>query len=241
MSEETGPAADATRISDFDEDPKTTRGHFWGYRGGILRNMTTITMVAPGSLEIYPSATNYVEVNRDGRVVVNKGGFTDGHIPLRKITTDATGITDSRDQRAFLVLSLDDFKCDGSIPMTGDLRMQRNAIKAYAETLAKPKIFGGALKIILSVGNVFAVTLTADVKNVTFESAPAADKAGSFTLILTQDETGGRSISWPKGVKWPNGTAPSISSAPNADTVLTFITTDGGSTWRGFLAGKDFA
>jgi len=241
MSTETGAAAGETRFCDFDEDPKTTRGLVWGYRGGILRNMTTVTMVSPGSLEIYPSATNYVEVNREGRVVVNKAGFTNGHIPLRQITTDATGITESLDQRALLVLSFDDFKCDGSIPMSGDLRMQRNAIKAYAETLAKPKIFGGSLKIILSVANVFAITLSADVKNVTFESAPDADKAGSFTLILTQDETGGRSISWPKAVKWPNGTAPTISSAPNGDTVLTFVTTDGGSTWRGFLAGKDFA
>lgn len=234
-------AASGARFSDFDEDPATTLGLVWGYRAGILRNMTAITLVSAGTLQIYPSAINYVEVNREGKVCVNKGGFTAGHIPLRRITTNTEAITDSLDQRAALVLSLDDFKSDGSIPMTGDLRMQRNAIKAYAETLAKPKIFGGALKIILSVANVFAVTLTADVKNLTFESAPDAGKAGSFTLILTQDETGGRGISWPKAVKWPGGTAPAIGSAAGSDTVLTFVTIDGGVTWRGFLAGKDFA
>lgn len=241
MSTEKNVAAEGTRFRDFDEDPTTTRGLIWGYRGGLLRNMTSITRVPAGTLAIYPSATNHIEVNREGRVVVNKGGFTSEHIPLWQITTDAEGITESLDQRALLVLSFDDFKCDGSIPMTGDLRMQRNAIKAYAETLAKPKIFGGALKIILSVGNVFAVTLTADVKNLTFESAPEAGKAGSFTLILVQDETGGRNISWPKAVKWPGGTAPAISTEPNGDTVLRFVTLDGGVTWRGFPLGKDFA
>lgn len=229
------------RFSDFDEDPATTVGLVWGYRPGILRNMTDITTVPAGTLPVYPSAINYVEINSQGRVCVNKAGFTEGHIPLRQITTNAEGITESLDQRALLVLSLNDFKSDGSVPMTGDLRMQRHAIKAYAETLAKPKIFGGALKIILSVGNVFAVTLTADVKSVTLESAPEADTAGSFTLILTQDETGGRSIAWPKSVKWPEGTAPTIGSAPNSETVLRFITIDGGASWRGFLAGKDFA
>ncbi|EAR22912.1 hypothetical protein [Nitrococcus mobilis] len=236
-----GTAAGVARFNDFDEDPATTRGLIWGHRAGLLRDMTKITRVPTGTLAIYPSATNYVEVNREGRVVVNKGGFTSGHIPLRQITTDAESITESIDQRALFILSFDDFKCDGSIPMTGDLRMQRNAIKAYAETLAKPKIFGGALKIILSVGNVFAVTLTADVKNLSFESAPEGDKAYSFTLILTQDETGGRNISWPKAVKWPGGAAPDISTAPNGDTVLRFVTLDGGVAWRGFLAGKDFA
>lgn len=234
-------AAGGTRFSDFDEDPATTLGLIWGYRAGILRNMTAITVVPAGTLQIYPSAINYVELNRQGAVCVNKAGFTTGHLPLRQITTNAEAITDSLDQRALLVLSLDDFKSDGSVPMTGDLRMQRNAIKAYAETLAKPKIFGGRLSIILSVANVFAVTLTADVKTLTFESAPDAGKAGSFTLILTQDETGGHGISWPKSVKWPGGAAPAIGNAAGSDTVLTFVTIDGGVTWRGFLAGKDFA
>lgn len=236
-----GGSAAGARFSDFDEDPAATLGLVWGYRAGILRNMTAITAVPAGTLQVYPSAINYVELNRQGNVCVNKAGFTTGHIPLRQITTNAEAITDSLDRRALVVLSLDDFKSDGSIPMTGDLRMQRNAIKAYAETLAKPKIFGGRLTIILSVANVFAVTLTADVKNLTFESAPDAGKAGSFTLILTQDETGGHSISWPKSVKWPGGTAPALGSAAGGDTVLTFVTIDGGVTWRGFLAGKDFA
>lgn len=228
------------RFSDFDEDPATTHGLVWGYRAGILRNMTTITLVSAGTLAIYPSATNYVEINRQGKVCANKTGFTNGHVPLRQIITSAEAITDSIDQRALLVLSLDDFKSDGSVPMTGDLRMQRNAIKAYAETLAKPKILRGNLKIILSVANVFLVTLTDDVKNLTFESAPDAGKAGSVTLILTQDETGGRSIIWPKSVRWPDGTAPVIGNAAGSDTLLRFMTIDGGLTWRGFPIGKDF-
>jgi hypothetical protein len=46
---------------------------------------------------------------------------------------------------------------------------------------------------------------------------------GIYTLILQQDGTGGRSITWPSYVKWNNTAPPTINSAANSVTLITFV------------------
>lgn len=65
--------------------------------------------------------------------------------------------------------------------------------------------------------------------------------ATSFTLVLRQDATGSRTVTWPASVKWNEATAPTLSTAASAVDVLTFLTTDGGTTWLGFVAGTGMA
>jgi len=51
------------------------------------------------------------------------------------------------------------------------------------------------------------------------------DPAGPCNLILklVQDGTGGRTVTWPTSVKWPDGgTAPTLSSSANAVDIITF-------------------
>jgi len=60
-------------------------------------------------------------------------------------------------------------------------------------------------------------------------------KCGSITLILTNGGTGVQT--WFSGTKWPSGTAPTL-TASGVD-VLSFFTTDGGTTWRGVIAMTD--
>jgi hypothetical protein len=40
-------------------------------------------------------------------------------------------------------------------------------------------------------------------------------------LIIKQDATGGRTITWPSSVKWPSGVAPELSKDPYAIDVVT--------------------
>jgi hypothetical protein len=56
----------------------------------------------------------------------------------------------------------------------------------------------------------------------------------SATLILTS-VTG--AATWPASVKWADATAPTLSAV----TIITFLTTDGGTTIYGFPGGKAFA
>jgi hypothetical protein len=84
-------------------------------------------------------------------------------------------------------------------------------------------------------GNVHTATLNA---NCTFTFAGVTSgKACSFSMLLTQDGTGSRLVTWPGSVVWPGGSAPVLSTAAAAVDVLTFFTLDGGTIWYGFPTG----
>lgn len=119
--------------------------------------------------------------------------------------------------------------------------LQRPEIKDYAETLTTPSSSSGTLTLNLENGNVFEVTLTENVATLTLSNPPASGKAGSLTLILKQDATGGRTFAWPAAVKSAGGTDPTISSAANAVDIYTLLTTDAGTTWYVFTGGKAFS
>jgi hypothetical protein len=87
----------------------------------------------------------------------------------------------------------------------------------------------------LANGTVHRVVLD-DNCTLTFSGATSGS-GYSFTLIVVQDGTGGRTVTWPGSVDWAASTAPTLSTAVNAVDVLTFFTVDGGTTWFGFVAG----
>jgi hypothetical protein len=74
------------------------------------------------------------------------------------------------------------------------------------------------------------ITLTA---NCTI-TMPAANSGASFNVILRQDATGSRTVTW-GSVKWPGGVVPTLSTAAGAIDVLTFLCSNG--QWFGFVAG----
>jgi hypothetical protein len=105
------------------------------------------------------------------------------------------------------------------------------------DALATNATATGAVTLNLASGNVHNVTLTG---NTTFTfSGAAVGAARSFTLILRQDATGSRSVTWPASVKWAGAIAPTVSTAASKVDVLSFVTVDGGTTWLGFVGGID--
>lgn len=86
-----------------------------------------------------------------------------------------------------------------------------------------------------AVASISRVTLTA---NCTFTfPTPAAGK--SFTLTLVQDATGSRLATWPASVKWPGGTAPTLTTTATKADVISFMADDA-TNWRGFPAAFNF-
>lgn len=114
-----------------------------------------------------------------------------------------------------------------------DQILSRPVIQDFAEIVQTPSIVSGALAFNLQNGNVGQVTLTANVTSMTFTNAPVSGRAGSLTLILKQDGTGGRTVAWPASVTWLGGDAPVVPTGPNAVIVVFVLTTDGGTTWLG--------
>lgn len=73
----------------------------------------------------------------------------------------------------------------------------------------------------------------------TFTGGPDSSKATGFTLELTSGagNTGtAYTQTWPAAVKWPGGTAPTLTQGETAVDVLIFLTDDGGTNWRGALS-----
>lgn len=97
----------------------------------------------------------------------------------------------------------------------------------------------GSVSIDLSKASVFEATLTGNTE-FTFDNADA-NNAGSFTLIVSQDGTGGHSITWPSSVEWANGSKPAVSTGANEKDWYGFISPDGGTTWLGVQSAAALA
>jgi len=89
----------------------------------------------------------------------------------------------------------------------------------------------------LATGNVFADAPSANATYV-FSNPAASGLANGFTLKITPSAT--VTITWPTSVDWAGGTAPDA-PASGATNIYTFYTTDGGTTYYGFLAGGAMA
>lgn len=95
------------------------------------------------------------------------------------------------------------------------------------------KVAMAANDINLSTSNYFTKTISG-ATTLTVSNVPATGTLCSFLLDLTNG--GSAAITW-WGVKWIGGTAPTLTTA-GRDT-LGFFTHDGGTTWSGFVIGKD--
>jgi hypothetical protein len=120
-----------------------------------------------------------------------------------------------------------------------DARIDQAILKDYAETKTAPSISAGVLTLNMALGNVFEVSLNANITTLTISNPSPTGNACSFTLIFTADGTA-RTVSWPAAVKWPGGTAPTLTSTSTKKDFFTFYTSDAGTNWYGFTAGQNY-
>jgi hypothetical protein len=109
----------------------------------------------------------------------------------------------------------------------------------YADTVVALGPTGTAINLDVTGGNVFSATLSG---NTTFTLRyPVATGSSSFTLILTNDATAGRTVSWAGGTfLWPGGAANlSRTTTANATDIWFFFTPNGGTTWYGSIPMKN--
>ena len=100
---------------------------------------------------------------------------------------------------------------------------------------------GTSVTLDLNAGTVFTITLAHNIGTFTWSNPASSGYASVFSLQVTQDGTGGRTISWPASVDWASGTAPTLSSGANDVDVFVFFTVDGGTTYYGFTSGQDLS
>jgi len=121
-----------------------------------------------------------------------------------------------------------------TIDDSGNMDLGGHELRDYAHQVVTSNT-GAAYEIDWSAGMVFELTLT-DSPTFTFANTGAGR---ALTLILIQDDTGSRTVTWPATVDWPSATAPTLSSGAGDVDVITLICRNDGSTVLGFEAGLD--
>lgn len=130
----------------------------------------------------------------------------------------------------------DTLKTDDALVVGGNL-----TAGSTTETTATNSTATGSVTVNLANGNVHALTLTGNVTTLTL-SGSTASACCSLTLVITQDATGGRSITWPASVKWlPAGSAPTFTTTASTVSVVELFTINNGTTWYAGLAGTGIA
>ena len=162
----------------------------------------------------------------------------------RIITTNTSPSTSNTDITAALQVSggaaiggnvHSNFIYTENIAILGSAYINSNrTITQYGTTHNALGSGSGSRTIDLALGNYVSATV-AGTTTWTFSNPLSSPAAMGFVLELTNG--GSAALTWPAAVKWPGGTAPSF-TVSGVD-VLTFITDDGGTTWRGVLSMTD--
>jgi hypothetical protein len=103
---------------------------------------------------------------------------------------------------------------------------------------------GAQIPIDLSTGQVFRTKLTVAAIGLTLSNIPdnANANAVGFSLLFVGDGTA-RTMTWnigSIGISWAAGTAPTYTSTANKVDIYSFLSTNGGSNWYGFVGGQNF-
>jgi hypothetical protein len=114
-------------------------------------------------------------------------------------------------------------------------QQRKMMIRDYAEIAIAAGNITGSYAFDLDAGNVVSGTLTG-ATSFSFTNVPATH-ASSVVLLLTNG--GSAAITWPGSVRWPGGSAPSLTAS--GTDLLVFVTLNGGSTWNGAIAAIDLA
>ena len=172
------------------------------------QDAVTVYQLTQGQLGVVPAATN-ISITDAG------GDFTATTVEgaLTEIATD------------YLPLA------GGT--MTGAITTPE--LKDYSLTSTSPTISSGAVTFDAALGNAFQLTLTENVTAITLSNPSPTGKYCELIIKMIQDGTGSRTVAgWPAGVKWPGGTAPTITTTLTTGTDLISLKTwDAGTTWYG--------
>jgi len=102
----------------------------------------------------------------------------------------------------------------------------------YVETLYSANT-STAITVSLANGTVQNLTLTG---NATI-TMPTAVAGKSFIIILSQDGTGSRTVTW-STVSWPSATAPTITTTASKKDIYSFFSD--GTNWYGTTIGQNY-
>lgn len=125
-----------------------------------------------------------------------------------------------------------DLDVNGSDILCSDNIVSRPELTDYAITHNSVGSSSGSITYDVSTGNSFATTLTENITSMTLSNPSTSGTLCEITIQFTQG-AGSYTVAFPASVKFPGGTAPTITTTASAIDLVTLRTIDGGTTWLG--------
>jgi hypothetical protein len=187
-----------------------------GTSGGVLYYSATGTLASSAAL-----ASNSIVIG---------GGA--GAAPAT--TTTGTGVLTflGTPSSANLLSAMTDETGTGLLVFNNTPALTNPTVTNYVETLYSANT-STAITVDLANGTVQNLTLTG---NATI-TMPTAVAGKSFIIILSQDGTGSRTVTW-STVSWPGATAPTITSTASKRDIFSFFSN--GTSWFGATIGQNY-
>jgi hypothetical protein len=150
------------------------------------------------------------------------------------ITSLGTGVATwlGTPSSANLISAVTDETGSGSLVFATSPTLTNPTVTNYVET-AFTANSSTAITLALTNGTVQIITLTG---NATI-TMPTATAGKSFIIMLKQDATGSRSVTW-STVKWAGGTAPTITATASRQDIFSFFAD--GTNWYGTTIGLNY-
>jgi hypothetical protein len=149
-------------------------------------------------------------------------------------TTTGTGVLTflGTPSSANLLSAMTDETGTGVLVFNNAPALTNPTVTNYVETLYSANT-STAITVDLANGTVQNLTLTG---NATI-TMPTAVAGKSFIIILSQDATGSRTVTW-STVSWPSATAPTVTSTASKRDIFSFFSN--GTSWFGTTIGQNY-
>lgn len=112
-----------------------------------------------------------------------------------------------------------------------------NAGGAVASAIYKVKTYASAASVAITPMEATIHIVNLDRATTTLTVGATSDAAGmarQLTLYINQT-VGSSLINWPANIKWANERKPILSFLKGYQDTVTLLTTDGGTTWKGYF------
>ena len=168
----------------------TCSGLTWGYYGGnVVKSDKTLVQIANGTLTLTASTTNYVVAAKSSGAVSFSTATTNwndraGYWRLYSIVTGTATVTSYTDAR------------------------EPGKFTAAAHSTVSTVAYAASLTLDCSTADIFIVTLTGDI-TIDFSNAIDGQKV---QVILKQDATGNRLVTWGTSVAFGTDVATAVAS-----------------------------
>lgn len=118
--------------------------------------------------------------------------------------------------------------------------LTQTTLKGYKEFVSNVTAATTSQTLDLSTTNIFNLVLNNNPIALTFTNPPPAGTMYTFTLVLTQDSIGSRTVTYPANAttvcKFTDNITPILSTGAGKTDFVQFLTYDGGNTYFGALS-----